>query len=133
MLKKIHLFLLAVTGLCCHLFGQGTSPVNGVHTTNDILYAFEGAKIYVNYDKIIESGTLLVRNGVVEEVGEGIGIPKDALVIPLNGKWIYPSFIDIFTEYGQPKIKNSTFIINSYPKSFSKTIDILSLNWSNKT
>jgi imidazolonepropionase-like amidohydrolase len=38
--------------------------------------------------------TLIIKDGKVENVGVGISAPKEAKVIDLKGKYIYPSFID---------------------------------------
>ena len=40
--------------------------------------------------------------GKIETVGNNITIPKDAVLIDCNGKYIYPAFIDIYSDYGIP-------------------------------
>ncbi|MFN6245019.1 MAG: amidohydrolase family protein, partial [Chitinophagaceae bacterium] len=44
-------------------------------------------------------------------VGVGVEIPKDAVVVDCNGKYIYPSFVDPLTDYGAgtPKRTNAGF------------------------
>jgi len=84
---------------------QGTFPSNGapfnIHTT----YACINANIYVDFETLIKNGTLLFKDGKVISVSEKATIPKDAVVIDLKGKFIYPSFIDIYSDYGLPEIK----------------------------
>lgn len=65
--------------------------------------AFTNAKIYVTPTQIIEKGTLLVQNGKVIATGNTIVIPKNAIVVNLEGKSIYPSFIDVYTSFGVEK------------------------------
>ncbi len=46
----------------------------------------------------IENGTLLLRDGKVEAVGEHVKIPDDARVIDAHGKTIMPGIVDPFHE-----------------------------------
>ena len=48
---------------------------------------------------------MLVKNGLIQDIGQNIKVPKAAVQVDLNGLYIYPSFIDAYTEYGQPEIK----------------------------
>lgn len=43
---------------------------------------------------------MVIRQGKVEAIGNNISIPKEAVVIDCNGKYIYPAFIDIYSDYG---------------------------------
>lgn len=102
-MKKI-ISLIAFFGVSL-LQAQVTFPVNGatnpVHTT----YAFINAIIHVNEDIIINNGILLIKDGKIIDAAEKIIIPKDAVVTNLNGKHIYPSFIDLYSNYGIAEIK----------------------------
>ena len=42
----------------------------------------------------------IMHKGKIISVGKNIFIPADAVVEDLNGKYIYPSFIDLYSEYG---------------------------------
>src|SRR5436190_15422785 len=79
---------------------QQTFPVNGVNDERHLLYAFRNATIYIDYKTVIDSATLIVRDGKVWGAGKGINIPQGAVVYDLSGKYIYPSFIDLFSDYG---------------------------------
>ncbi len=98
-------------GLCMMLFissiivAQVTYPRNGVFDERAQLYAFTNATIFVNYQTKIEKATLVIRDGKIEQVGANISIPKGAIVFDLKGKFIYPSFIDVYSNYGMPKPK----------------------------
>lgn len=105
MKRLIPLILLFIC--CAFLSAQTTFPVNGVRDSRDGLYAFTNATIYKSYNDKIENATLLIRDGKVAAVGQKINIPKDAVVIDCIGKYIYPSFIDLYTEYGLPELKTA--------------------------
>ncbi|KAF0249465.1 MAG: Amidohydrolase [bacterium] len=59
------------------------------------IYALTNAKIVVAPGKVINKGTIILRDGLIEAVGENIPIPPDAVEIDANGKVIYPGLIDI--------------------------------------
>jgi len=81
---------------------------DGVKTTDNIYTALTNAKIYVTPTQIINKGTLLIKNGKVVNVSSSASIPKDAVVIDLAGKSVYPSFIDIFSGFGVEKPKRQS-------------------------
>lgn len=85
---------------------QVTFPTNGAPYKPHTLIALTNANIYSDYETFISKGTLLFQDGIVMQVGEKIEIPKHALVIDLKGKTIYPSFIDLYSDYGLPEQKN---------------------------
>ena len=81
---------------------QKTFPVNGINEPSEKCYAFIHATI-VNDNYVEEkNATLVIRNKKIISSGSNINIPKDAVVVDCTGKFIYPSFIDIYSEYGMP-------------------------------
>jgi imidazolonepropionase-like amidohydrolase len=99
--STLPLFLLLV---CHSLFStaQSTFPVNGVADPREHCYAFTHATIVKDGAMTISDATLVVRDGLIVGVGTGVAIPKDAVVIDCSGKYIYPSFIDLYSDYGMP-------------------------------
>lgn len=87
---------------------QQTKPVEGLRNNPPKVFALTNAKIVQLPGKIIEKGTVIVRNGVIESVGINVQIPMDAQVVDLSGKIIYPGFIDLYTNYGMPKRRERT-------------------------
>jgi imidazolonepropionase-like amidohydrolase len=79
---------------------QEASPVNGPRNIKPNYYAFTNATIFVDGSKKLTNATLIVKDGIIENVGNGITIPTEAKVIDLKGKYIYPSFIDLYSNYG---------------------------------
>jgi len=101
-----NLFLLiAITFSVININAQETFNVNGTHNKNHNYYAFTNATIYVDYHTKIENATLLIKDGKVEAIGSKVIIPKNVVSYNLEGKYIYPSFIDLYSDYGMPTIK----------------------------
>jgi len=108
MKKILLLFFVAVTTL---VSAQETFVTNGSKNKNHNYYAFENATIYKDFQTVIEKGTLLIKDGKVVAAGEkgAVEIPKNAVVYDLKGKSIYPSLIDLYSDYGIPEPeKNKT-------------------------
>lgn len=82
---------------------QITFPRNGVYDEQEGHYAFTNATIYVTPEKKLEKATLLIKKGKIVGVGTNLTIPVDAVTIDLRGKFIYPSFIELSSNYGMPK------------------------------
>ena len=84
---------------------QDNFPINGITDPRPSTYAFTNAIIFVDYQTKIENASLLIQDGTVMAVGSNIEIPKDATTFDLKGKYIYPGFIDIYTNFGMPETK----------------------------
>ena len=63
-------------------------------------YAVTGARILVGNGEVIESGVLVVDDGLVVGVGERVAVPEGAWVIDAAGKTVYPGFIDALSNLG---------------------------------
>lgn len=99
-MKKNYLLLLL---FLCSLptIAQDYFPKNdGVKTEQHTITAFTNAKIYVTPTNVINNGTLLIQDGKVLQSGANVSIPKNATIVDLTGKSIYPSFIDPFSDFG---------------------------------
>ena len=77
------------------------AAIISAQTRTDV-YAITNARIVTVSDKIIERGTVVVRDGLIESVGAGLKIPADARVIDGNGLTVYPGFFDALTNLGIP-------------------------------
>ena len=100
-MRKCKLWLAGL--LCIHFaHAQETFPVNGVADQRNGSYAFTHATIVKNSSTTVTNATLLIRDGKITAVGNNIAVPADAIVIDCKDKYIYPSFIDIFSDYGMP-------------------------------
>ncbi len=59
------------------------------------VYAIRGAKIVPVSGPAIASGTVVIRNGIIEAVGAGVTAPAEAQVIDGSGLTVYPGLIDM--------------------------------------
>ena len=106
-MKRIPL-ALALLWCGASLFAQDYFPKNdGVKSENRNYTAFTNAKIFVTPTQIIERGTLLIQNGKVVRTGSSVSLPKNTVVVDLAGKSIYPSFIDVYSNFGVEKPKKA--------------------------
>lgn len=62
--------------------------------------ALRGARIITVSGPVIEKGTVLLRNGLIEAVGETVDLPKDAWVMDVQGATVYPGLIDALSTVG---------------------------------
>lgn len=97
-MKKV-LFL----GMCLfsRLFhAQTTFPENGVPHRTDAIYAFVHAEIHADSKTLLHDAIMVVKNGKILEVGTAVKLPPEAIVIDVKGGHIYPSFIELCSNYG---------------------------------
>lgn len=64
------------------------------------VYAIRGARIVTAAGAPIASGTIVIRDGLVEAVGAAVSAPPDARVIDRAGLTVYPGLIDLGTATG---------------------------------
>ncbi|MBL4667784.1 MAG: hypothetical protein JKY30_00785 [Flavobacteriales bacterium] len=91
-MKNISLFIFMLSSIIT--IAQETFNVNGTHNKNHNYYAFTNATIHIDYQTVIENGTLLIQQGKIIATGEKVKIPKNAVIYNLEKKHIYPSLID---------------------------------------
>src|SRR5437016_3849895 len=59
----------------------------GVHVLTD-------AKVFVKPGEVLDSATIIIRDGFIENVGTNVALPADARVWDAKGMTIYAGFID---------------------------------------
>lgn len=104
---KLLSLLLVMTFLGQNLLAQVTFQRNGVYDEREGFYAFTNATIFKSYNEKVENATMIIRDGRVQSIGQKIPIPAGAVVVDLKGKFIYPSFIDLYSSYGIPEAKRA--------------------------
>ncbi|MBL7749237.1 MAG: amidohydrolase family protein [Chitinophagaceae bacterium] len=96
--------MLSVTGLSLLLavaaFSQPTFPENGVADPRHGYYAFTHATIVKDATTTLTDATLIIKDGRIVSAGSGLKVPAGAVEIDSKGKYFYPSFIDIYADYG---------------------------------
>lgn len=89
------------------------------------VYAITNARIVTVSDKIIERGTVVVRDGLIESVGASVKVPADARLIDGNGLTVYPGFFDALTNLGIPPQTTQRGQGANQPTSNSNYPDVL--------
>ena len=77
-----------------------TEPTEGLSPGDASVYAFTNATVITAPGQQLDNATLVIRGGVVSEVGTDVEPPSDAHVLNMDGKTIYPGFIDPYTHIG---------------------------------
>lgn len=122
-MRKIKIFFFGLL-FASALQAQESFPVNGVADKREGCYAFTNATIVKDAQTTITNATLIIRDGKITAVGAaGVSIPKDAVVIDCKSKYIYPSFVDIYSDYGitQPQRQAGGFNFGGPAQFISNT------------
>lgn len=75
---------------------------NGVADPRNGTVVFTNATIVKDAKTTLQHATLVVKDGKITALGTEIAVPQGAQVIDCQGKFIYPSFIDVYADYGMP-------------------------------
>ncbi|MCI0434041.1 MAG: amidohydrolase family protein [Gemmatimonadetes bacterium] len=67
-------------------------------------YTLTNARIVVAPGRTIERGIVVVRDGRITAVGERVQVPSGGLTLDLEGRTIYPGFVDPAVSHGLPAI-----------------------------
>ena len=87
-----------------------------VHAQTDDLptvtrtYALENARIVQAPGRVIERGTVVLRNGLITAVGTDVAVPFDAERIAADSMVVYAGFIDGLSHAGIPKPKEDAML-----------------------
>lgn len=77
-----------------------TPPSHAAGQTEGRVYAISGARLVPVSGPVIEKGTIVLRNGLIEAIGRDVTPPADAVEIDGEGLTVYPGFIDAFSQAG---------------------------------
>jgi hypothetical protein len=64
--------------------------------------AIRNARIVTVSGPAIAKGTVVVRNGLIEAVGDNVAVPPEALIVDGEGLTVYPGLIDALSTVGMP-------------------------------
>lgn len=84
---------------------QVTFPENGIADPRHGHYAFTNANIVKDASTTLMNATLVIKDGKIVAVGTNLKVPAGAVEVDCKGKYIYPSFIDIYADYGTPALQ----------------------------
>jgi imidazolonepropionase-like amidohydrolase len=82
-------------------FGSGWMPAE-----TRAAIAIQDARVVTVSGEELPKATIVIRNGLIADVGAGINIPGDAWVINGSGLTVYPGFIDALSTWGIPAPPN---------------------------
>ncbi len=77
-----------------------TEPTEALRSSDSPVIAFTNATIVTAPGEQLDDATLVIRGGVIDDVGTGVEPPSDATVKNMDGKVIYPGFIDAYSHIG---------------------------------
>lgn len=98
-LKRLAGTLFAVLAAMA-AFSQPTFPENGIGDPRHGYFAFTHATLVKDASTTLSDATLVIKDGRIVAAGTGLPVPAGAVEVDCKGKFIYPSFIDIYTDYG---------------------------------
>jgi len=98
-LKLILLIFISISSQAQDYFPKN----DGVKQSFKNHVAVTNATVYISSTQKIEKATILLKDGKILEVGTTVSVPKNATIIDATGKTIYPSFIDLYSEFGIDK------------------------------
>lgn len=99
------LSLLLIAIVVCPAAAQ-TPPIEGIRDNTPNTHALTHVRIVQAPGRVIEDGTIVLRDGVIEAVGEKVTVPKDARVWDYSGLTVYAGLIDLYTHAGIEKPKD---------------------------
>lgn len=68
-------------------------------------YALTNARIIQAPGRMIEKGTVVIKDGLIQAVGASVVVPSDAVIIKADSMFVYAGFIDGFSRVGVTKPK----------------------------
>ncbi len=79
-------------------------PVAGMRDNSTGFHALVGARVVTTPGRIMESATIVIRDGIIQEVTSDLNPPAGARVWDLEGYTIYPGFIDAHADLGMDEV-----------------------------
>lgn len=103
---KLRLSLCSTAMLCALLpaaSADQTTPVQGIRDKSPQLYALTNATVITEPGKRLDKATVLISNGKISKIQNKADVPAGYQTIDASGYFIYPGFIDLYSQYGLPK------------------------------
>lgn len=66
-------------------------------------YFIENATIIQKPGQIIENGSIIIKDGIIQDIGKGLKPPQDANIIKADSMYVYAGFIDSYNHIGLKK------------------------------
>lgn len=121
------LFTILIIIGAAALKAQKTFPLNGIRDERNLIHAYVNATVVINSKITLQKATILSKETTILEVGTDIPIPKDAVIHDCSGKFIYPSFIDPYTQMGVRKEPVAKGVASAWNQALRTDVDALKL------
>ncbi len=79
-----------------------TEREQGLRENTPRWHALTGATLVLAPGRVVEGGTLVMRDGLIVAAGRDVKLPEGARVWPLQGRRVYAGFIDMASPLGVP-------------------------------
>jgi imidazolonepropionase-like amidohydrolase len=79
--------------------------LSGLSSPSGEVIAIRGGRIFMGTPGILDHGVIIIRDGIIQEIGPDAAIPPDARVIEAPRSFIVPGFIDTGTNLGTVEIE----------------------------
>ena len=130
-LKHLIIFLLFTCSLQPAL---AQKPLPGADLSNEKArkYALVNALLHQPNGSIMEQATILINGRRIEQTGKNLNIPAEYIKIDVDGKHVYPGFIDLYGNYGMTSAalgeRRMPTIEDFRPKYYRNTAQPLAAN-----
>lgn len=105
---RLHLFALLALGLAASgaqaQQATRTQPVEGMRDNGTGYHALVGARVVTAPGQVVDNATIVIRDGVIQDVSRGGDAPAGARVWDLSGHTVYPGFIDAHADLGMDAV-----------------------------
>ena len=99
-LLTLSLLILGPAAAFAQNVADRTTPVEGLRDNAPGLHALTNVEVVVAPGTVVEGATVVIRGGVIEQVGTDVSVPAGARVWDLEGHTVYAGFIDPHSDVG---------------------------------
>ncbi|MEZ4417375.1 MAG: amidohydrolase family protein [Gemmatimonadota bacterium] len=99
LLSALGLALLFTNGLGAQQATR-TQPIEGMRDNGTGFHALVGARVVTAPGQVLDNATIVIRDGLIQQVGRNLQAPAGARVWDLSGLTVYPGFIDAHADLG---------------------------------
>ena len=106
-------------------WGQATDPtfpVNGTQDKHLVATVLEHATVHVDHKTVVEDGTVVMHQGRIVAMGPSSTTPvrEPSVRLDMTGLHLYPSFVDLHSGFGTPKVQSAGWSRNPQDLSDKK-------------
>ncbi len=102
-LSFLSLGVLLTSGLGAQQANR-TEPVQGLRDNGTGFHALVGARVVTAPGQVLDNATVVIRDGLIQQVGRNMQAPAGARVWDLAGHTVYPGFIDAHADLGMDDV-----------------------------